>query len=1092
MALGDLTPDTTPPADTGSIIDQALALLKQRATASVNMPDVVKNLGLGAYNDLDKVLKTLKDYTWSQFNKLPNENLQIKPTVAPEVQQSIIQSSPLIAATLGKIPTKIQPAAPVDMGDTVRQALQIMRDSNPVTRIGSSLGESAFGALTAGQTPIGTTSTGIGIADIPKYVKAMTDKGAPVMDAIRVVLKNTNYPKITEQKTLGDAFVKPTMKFALDTAADPLTWVGGAGELGLAGIKAAAGPGAELGKQIFGAFGEAYPRIAQMATEALQKIPMFKNADPGAVYNALRSPSELLSPEFQDVVIKFKNKINLFTNTALERAKPWYALKDPDLQTKIGEAVYSGDYAPLQKHVEDLVAAGSPVVAKLPDPVNDVLDIAKGFRSLQTVAGKAAVDAGLVSKETFEANKKNYVRQFYRYFVDHPEFMNENPENGLQRMVSGINISGENKKVNFNLFNKKLAPEDFPSLAEYEEFKKNYGALGPDNVGFSATRGAILTNNAARQRQMFSGIADIPGLAKDQLPESFLSKITAGQTLADKAAVAEAGARKIKLGDFGQTPLLNIDGVEHIKIPADKGFGALAGKWMPRPEGESVVNVFKRKGDIQRAIDKFTGFWKTMKVPYSTTAQSRNFLWSNPFLMTLSGIDPVEAFTIGPKAMASFSEKGFNTPVGQAYLRLGGLGKTFVSADITPLMKNAAEKTKPSSALWQGIKEKLALPGKAYSSLESAGKMGIMDYWHGKGLTWKESFDKAQETLFDYGDRSALIDKISRNALGIPFMTFSSKALPFVAKKTLSNPGRVLSAIAMKDVMNEHQSQKLGLTPADLKLIQQRYGDWYLITGGTKDKPEVLDLSYLIPGTDLTGGYDNKGSLRNVAPFPIPQAFNPSSPYYSLGETVFNKSLYFDKPIMQPTSIDTKDIGKYIQIMKDRAPAGTVSVKDIPALLKEMVKRGAAPEKALAVLIKNSNPVYTANAAKVVIGNTKRADQLLYLLRSLGPASGFMPGSYQWDNLASALKGVPSYSGRTMSVAQALTQELGGLKFNQMDLPQSRSIALNQKRGEIKDIIKKIIQAQKSSDPNKGAQIEMRKGQLIEKAKEIRDMVGNR
>ncbi len=1023
--------------DLGSIISAGKKALSagQKATAGIaedtpaGIATEVGKLGMYSLKELSKLARsslvlgskrltgdkktTLKELlakttmASEAINALPSEANINLPNVGPVpssvVNKTVIQSSPLISAVRGlnlKVPTKIIPTEPTKLSDNTNKILFLINRMYPQNRIGSSLGNLMYKKLTAGQP---TSPTGI--------------------------------PQIVEKKTLGDLTAKPLAGLASDVYTDPFTFIGGGANLALKGIKSAIGSSylpyaqkwatSKRAKETFEAFGEGYPK----AMAILAKIFSFGKVDEGALYGAMRTPSKLLSPDFVKTVNKFKNEVVLFTQKALRKGNRWYDIKDPAIQEEIGKAVYSNDFDALRKYVSELVESGSKSVKKFDNPIEDIVKIAQDFRRLQTIAGQSAVKSGLITPEVFEANKRNYVRTFYRYFEDNPQFLKESPESGLRPLLETSPVVGQNKKIDIKLFKKKLKPEDFATPELYKEFQKTYGVLGPENIGYSATKGAILTTQAAKTKQMFQEISEIPNMAKTRLPEDMLAKVVPGANLAEKESIVEAGAKRIKVGDFGTTPLLEINGVEHIKIPANQAYGALAGKWMPRYEGMEIVNVFKRKNEYVQLMDNAIGIWKTLKVPYSTTAQSRNFFISNPILMMMSGINPADAITLGPKAMTKFIDKGFATEVGRNYLRLGGLGRTYVDKEAIRLVqqptikKTSAAAQKLSDAL-TGTKKAASVPGKLYSNLEHAGKMGIMEYWHGKGLSWEEAFKRAQSALFDYGDRSALIDKLSRFV--IPFATFPSKALPFAAKTALSRPKGVMTAIAMRDVWNEREGNKLGLTDKEINLIKKRYGEWYLIAGGEKGKPNIIDLSYLTPGADLYGSSEGRGLL----PEGVPQTFQPSHPALAGFEIGFDKSLYFDKPITNESMIETKDVGKYANAL---------------------IQTGVNPVKAWTI----------------TLSQTKDAAKWLHLWRVLGPANAWVPGTYQNNVLISALSGVPTYSGRTISPEQALLQEFGGIKLNQMDLKTSKGVELSKKTSEAGEIYKKLLSIKNKNIPNK-------------------------
>lgn len=796
----------------------------------------------------------------------------------------------------------------------------------------------------------------------------------------------------TDKKVSAMDILKPVAGFVADTATHPLTAAAGIGGLGVKAIKTAdmwkngltwtqaskLADQSKVGADTWESFGQLYPRVAQMINES------FGGSDPEKIYTMLRSPSKFLSPKLQEALMKARRDIGQFTEKATSRVRDWANL-DADARKAVGEAVINNNYT---------------ILDNFKDKYPSIQDTAANLRRLINQAGLQAVKAGKLSPETFAANKDTYVRRMYQYFENHPEWVKtNNPEQNLELMLTESpitsNVGGD--KVNNALFKPRTADE---------ELQQRLGVLGPEHIGYAAGEGSLRTFRSARNSQMFDEIAS--GISKPSLPEDILKNYP-GENLVEKEINAVRQAKKVRVNMFNDVPVVEMEGKQWAKMPDNKGFGSLANKWVPRWDAEHVIGTFKMKGKIATAYDNILNMWKTGKVVLSPAAQGRNLV-SNSILMMYSGIPLADAMNhIAKSSKAAMS----NNPdyIQRAFIRYGGKGKTWADSEALKF-GTGFKNVKAASKTAMNIKDISNIPGNMYSGTENIFKTAIMRYWHEeKGLSLKEAFDKAQETLFDYGDVSNGVEGIKKSL--IPFVTFFSKAIPFTSKSALSRPSSVLPLVAMKDVINDHQTTKLGLTDKDRNMLENRFGKWYLITGGTKSKPNIMDLSYIIPGlSDMAGSNGSRGILGKSW---IPQALQPSNPFLALLEAQrgVNKAFYFQKPIYSDTDIKFDEL----------KPA-----------VAELVKKGYK----------------LPDAIKTVLSQSSFGKGAGYLWKAFAPANPIIPGTFQGEQLKSALTGMPVFStGEVQQPKTAIASQIGfkttPVDMNRMYVSNIREMANLQK-----------------------------------------------
>jgi hypothetical protein len=539
---------------------------------------------------------------------------------------------------------------------------------------------------------------------------------------------------------------------------------------------------------------------------------------------------------------------------------------------------------------------------------------------------------------------------------------------------------------------------------KYNKMRTRLGELGPEQIGFSAGEGSRRTFVSGRKGEMFQDLGAAKGFVNESIP---------AEILANPKSIS---VKKVKTseGSFDSLNMVEHKGQQWAQIPDNKGYGQLAGKWVARPDAEAIVGTHAYKGTAMKIYEKSLGLWKGGKVLLSVPAQARNMM-TNTLLMVYSGIPMESALRkISEQTRRSLNGETFDA-VDRAFIKFGGMGKTWADTDALKAGSSFVG-VNPPSRLAQGLKDASKIPGKIYSGIENNSKKAIMRYWHEeKGLPLKESYDKAMDTLFDYGDTSQFINAVRKNPVGIPFVTFASKALPFTAKSVLSRPGSVLPLIAAKDVFNNHQIDKMGLSNQDVSKIKDRFGEWALIVGGTKQKPDILDMSYIIPGlADMSGNSGSRGILG--ANSPIPQSFQPSSPALSFAEVIpgINKRFYFQQPVWKDTDLGVSQILPVVNNMwKNKS--------------KKLGRELTNKEK--------SNILFT------VLGQSKPGKAGKSIYANMAPANALIPGTYQRQQIESAISGLPATT--TGEVQKPITAALGqvGIKVTPFDIKKAISIS---------------------------------------------------
>lgn len=760
--------------------------------------------------------------------------------------------------------------------------------------------------------------------------------------------------------------------------------------------------------------------------------------------------------ELQKGVQKLKTDRARFSTITEDTVNKWSVLP-ADKRLAIGRALETGKFEKLSK-TEKIIASD--------------------MRRIVNVAGKKSVEAGLLKPEIFNKNKDTYTRRLYEYF-ENPEFVAANPQLRLNEIAKIPTTGSKSLKVGTKLFKErgkkfkatlddvvdkktaeklknagintpqalvnaeskdiatvlakskkgklssiekilpkaerlqaKSAQQIAKKQKEYANWRIGRGELGPEFAGYKVGVGSTRTYEAAGKSLMFKKLAANPKVARETIED-----------------IAEQPLKHVSYGNHHNLQIAKADGKEWLKMPSNKDFGALSDKWVSRWDGKEILDMHKHRSLPGVIYDSLLSKIKAGKVILSPAAQVRNTA-SNVILMSYSGVPVKEALKYTGESIKSVINKD---KWYKLYIKNGGAGTTFSGTEIfkpgSPFATMSPGMTKLKRVM-EPLKKGAQAPGKVYQGVEETFKVATMRYWmEKKNYTAAKAVKKAEEALFDYSKLSPFVKDLRRWA--IPFISFTSKALPATGKAIIERPQRVLPILAFKDIWNDMMRKKLNIHDRDYNEFQKKYGNWALITGGNNKKFDRLHLDYIVPGlTDMTGE-GSSGILGESSV--IPQSLQPSQfGFTQAAELGFNKSLYFNTPIVQ-------------------SGAGSYLDKKGRARVKALMDAGAS----------------RIEAEKMVLKGSKGGQQLAYLARALGPANPLMPGSYQADKIKSAMTGrAVNWSGDTMTPETAMLST-AGIKTSPTDVGRLRKWSKNKFDRKVNDLKSEIRQLKKQAKNNR-------------------------
>ena len=354
------------------------------------------------------------------------------------------------------------------------------------------------------------------------------------------------------------------------------------------------------------------------------------------------------------------------------------------------------------------------------------------------------------------------------------------------------------------------------------------------------------------------------------------------------------------------------------KLPDVKTLGELASKAVPTPIFDDIQELIRIKTPAEKALSKIVGGFKFSKVILNPATHARNIM-SNFLLNSFEGLSPAR-LDIYAKAAKQIATKGNLYKEAQKV----GLGlDTFASRELKDILLGPEGATigKKFGSTWKNIVNKL---GNIYQKEEEFAKMAQYIFQKGKGLTSEDAYKVAERATFNYAQVTPFIKRVRESIWGFPFITFTYKATPQVAKTLITAPTKISNIGKIKTAI-ENQ--------ADLKeLTKERASepewirDGFYIKMPVKDKfgrSAYLDLSYIMPFGDLiTGNYLERDIKRETGlPESPAEAAIKKLPFINVvRELGKNQDFYGNKIVRESDSIGKQLSDVFRHIVKTYSP----------------------------------------------------------------------------------------------------------------------------------------------------------------------------
>lgn len=386
-------------------------------------------------------------------------------------------------------------------------------------------------------------------------------------------------------------------------------------------------------------------------------------------------------------------------------------------------------------------------------------------------------------------------------------------------------------------------PQEFVKFLEQTDPAKAAELLGKIERGISLRRvGAPIPTGLTKQRQLLS--AEVRAAKGEILQAS--SRFIAGGTLAERA-IARGRAYQRVVQQFAvvedvvrANPLAT---TFFRQMPDTGGWGALAGKWLPKEIADPLLNMVRRPEGIEAFLKSTVGLWKRAKTVWNPAYHFRN-LRSNVSLIHnrvgLGGLNPAtwaravrEVLTNGPALQEA-------NAVSTAFTA------TFTKTELGLLVNDIEAARTPVEAVVNAFRRVDAAGTRAQHFEEQMGKMVVYLAERGRGLSPALSALSAEKALFNYAKVPPWVDQARRWGM-YPFITFPYKVATETIPQVLRRPGRFSQQAKLIETMRtEAPEEEQRALPA-----RMRSGGHIRVWNDAHGRPQYYDATYELVFGDI-------------------------------------------------------------------------------------------------------------------------------------------------------------------------------------------------------------------------------------------------
>lgn len=503
-------------------------------------------------------------------------------------------------------------------------------------------------------------------------------------------------------------------------------------------------------------------------------------------------------------------------------------------------------------------------------PPEHIVQVANEIRTLLNNQTDELVANGMLSRESAERWRDSYLPRFYDKQAD----LFGGVKQGLNfiksaRAAMRIGMDGSHLKGR-GIF--KSVPKG--SEAQYEA--QGWEVRGQDSNGNPVVWRDYTKAERANMNENQDGIMSFT--AGYMQTQADLAKARLFKRIAENEDLASKTYRQ----DWVQIPDIPI---------ADTGirkFGALGGMFVHPEVYDHMKNEFgfANQGALLKTWRKALGYWKATKTVYNPVAHMNNMV-SNVSMLWLAGGNPQDLVR-GCRDL--IKKQGYYDEAIDAGLIGDGVDSAAIRdmfggvqnvKEHGALMNYLAEK----SANWHVLKPLTALKEaaeKAYRTEDEVFKFSLYTQQRNKGMSVENAREYANQFFFDYTDMPQGL-RVLRDTGVLPFISYTSKAIPAIMRATLTRPHRMLAWVGAAHAINALSYMVLGAAgdeeeeKKNMPEYRQGMGLWGMprqirLPWNDDGKAAFIDITRMVPLGDFTDTTNQQGGL------PLPNWMMPNGP----------------------------------------------------------------------------------------------------------------------------------------------------------------------------------------------------------------------
>lgn len=497
--------------------------------------------------------------------------------------------------------------------------------------------------------------------------------------------------------------------------------------------------------------------------------------------------------------------------------------------------------------------------------------------------GQKLVDRGLISEDTYEANKGAYLPQLYlRSLLKDSEWV----------------ALGTGKRPSTMGYTKgrKLAWElDTDGKVHLRD--KETGQALPDDValslgpivhpGYLAAKGY---GTQMRDVALLDWLAQISKHDEWILPKSLVefngkrmtpfflkaeaARIMDQATYYDEADRTKAMELAMRMNKAATEALngLDFDHTEFKQMPNTKRYGMLRGLIVRKEIYDDIVGATNiSTGDMSVAekllgagglATRATQWWKWAKVAANPPSQVRNFV-SNAVLLHLSG---VPFHRVPQRIIEAIKDIRANGEYWKVAKKYGVTESTFAVKELPRIDRELLDIKAQAAGKysWAQVHKLFGRmvdwTGDIYQLSEAVFKTAkIMDEMK-KGKSESDAALEAQKWLFDYSLVSPSVRYLRNAPIGAPFLTFATKALPRMLEVAVKHPLRFAPYMAIPFALTAIIAGMNDVDDDDVDKLKKALPEWLQKRGHAyllpyKDENgrwQAMDFGYFFPWAQWT------------------------------------------------------------------------------------------------------------------------------------------------------------------------------------------------------------------------------------------------